>query len=246
MNEVPSPRGAGLVVLVPTRLRPHAVAPLAEAFAATCTAGTWLVWCVDGCPQEAAYRQAHRDTLATYGRQQMVAGPRRRLVGTLNHHACRLSGSATPPYALGFMGDDHRPETVGWDTAYLSALRELGSGIVYGDDGIQGGYLPTQVAVTADIIRAVGYLAPPALAHMFCDEYWRDLGNGAGCLTYLPEVRVAHHHPAVGLGAWDASYAESSAEPAYMADHAAYLRFAETGLADDVAKVRHLRMRAAA
>jgi hypothetical protein len=90
------------------------------------------------------------------------------------------------------MGDDHFPRTHGWDQAYLDALRELGTGIVYGNDLLQGHRLPTQCAMTADIVRRWGYMALPTLRHMYVDNFWRDLGNAADCLRYLPEVVVEH------------------------------------------------------
>jgi hypothetical protein len=229
-----------LTVLVPTRQRPRAVHQLARAFADTCTADTQLIWCLDGRDQVFDYRAAFDTALLIYPRQYFLDGPRRRLVGTLNFHAPRLA--AEPGcFAIAYLGDDHRPRTKGWDTTYLDALRELRTGIVYGDDLHQGENLPTQVAITSDIIRAVGYMAPPVLSHMYCDNYWRDLGTGAGCLRYLPHVIIEHCHPAFGKTRWDASYRDSNSADSYAADQAAYATFAQTDLAADIATVRGLR-----
>lgn len=231
-----------LAVVVPTRSRPQSVAPLVEAFAATCTADTWLILAVDGCAQMDAYKNAYRSALNTYPRLLCSVGPRRRLVGTLNHYANLLStGPGFSPYAIGYMGDDHRPVSKGWDGGYLAALHELGTGVVYGDDLVQGASLPTQVAMTADIVAALGYMAPPSLAHMYCDNFWKDLGEGAGCLTYLPDVVVQHLHPSTGHSSWDASYRESNAAGQYAADKQAYDRFRTERLGADIDKVRGLR-----
>ena len=74
-----------------------------------------------------------------------------------------------PVNFVGFMGDDHRPRTEGWDRIYSAHLRQLvsqrGAGIVYGDDTIQHEKLPTQVAMSANVITAIGYMAPPSRAH---------------------------------------------------------------------------------
>jgi hypothetical protein len=231
-----------LAVVVPTRSRPQAVAPLVAAFADTCTADTWLILAVDGCERVEDYRQAYWDGLRTYPRLLFRAGPRRRLVGTLNFYANRLVTSIIPPEAIGYMGDDHRPATPGWDSAYLATLTALGTGIVYGDDLVQGANLPTQMAMTTDIVAALGYVAPPGLVHMYCDNFWKDLGEGAGCLTHLPEVTVAHHHPSTGRASWDASYRESNAADRYAADKAAYEKFRAEQLDADIKKVRDLRV----
>ncbi len=231
---------SGLVVLVPTRQRPHTVAPLAQAFADTCTADTWLIFCIDGCPQVADYHAAF--VAATrYPRLGMRSGQRRRLVGTLNHHAMDLVTGDAPPRAVGYMGDDHRPVTVGWDSAYLQALAELRTGLVYGDDSVQGANLPTQVAISADIITTLGFYAPPTLTHMYCDNFWKDLGEGADCLRYLPEVAVPHGHPSQGQTPWDDSYRESNSVQQYQDDRLAYDTYRRDHLAEDIEHVRGLR-----
>lgn len=231
-----------LAILVPTRLRPHAVAPMAEAFAATCTANTWLLFCIDG-DDDPAYPNAIRHAQAnTYPRILSSTGPRRRLVGTLNHYIGPLVDSRRPPSAIGYLGDDHRPETYAWDEYFLAELDCLGAGIVYGDDGLQHENLPTACAISTEIIAALGHMAPPALTHMYCDTYWRDLGRGAGCLSYLPEVRIVHRHPSKNLSRWDASYAESNSPGQYAADAATYHAYTEAGLlAADIATVQKLR-----
>jgi len=235
-----------LLVLVPSRLRPHTVIDLADACAETCTANTWLAWCLDDTPDPMAYHEAAWDAAEIYPNLIMVeSSTRRGLVGTLNHYASQAAApfvaGGHSPYAIGYLGDDHRPKTVGWDAAYLAALHELGTGIVYGDDEHQGAKLPTQMAMTADIVRTLGYLAPPELWHMYCDNFWKDLGEGAGCLTYLPEVTVTHRHPGAGRGSWDASYRETNAAERYAADQAAYRRYRRARLAHDIAAVAALR-----
>lgn len=238
MTDLPA---ADFVVLVPTRTRPHSVAALAQDFADTCTADTWLVWLVDGCDDADAYQRAYHKAVDVYPKQFLKVGPRRRLVATLNHYAHLVATAATAPYAIGYLGDDHHPATRGWDSRYVNTLRELGTGIVYGDDLIQGEDLPTQVAMTTDIVAALGYLAPPGLVHMYCDNVWKDLGHGAGCLTYLPDVIVRHDHPSAGNAAWDDSYLDSNSAERYAADRDAYTRYRTEQLHHDIQKVKQLR-----
>jgi hypothetical protein len=232
---------ADLIVIVPTRERPAAVPELAQAFRATCTADTVLLFVVDNSdPALPAYKTAvdaeHRTGQAIgYG-----TGPSTSMVEALNGAAEMLVDDDHAPFAVGFMGDDHCPRTVGWDTAYLKALHGLGTGIVYGNDLLQGERIPTQVAMTADIVKALGYMAPPVLTHLFVDNYWLDLGRGADCIRYLPDVVVEHRHPFAGKAAMDAGYVRVNDGGMYERDGQAYAAFTDE-LAADIAKVRALR-----
>lgn len=229
-----------LTIIVPTRSRPHTVVPLMQAFADTCRADTRLVFVVDGCPRAREYRDVFDRHQHLFPASSMAAGPRRRLIGTLNY-AATLLVALTTIAAVGYLGDDHRPRSVGWDAAFLDTLAELGTGLVYGDDGHHGEALPTSIAMTGDIVAALGYMVPPALTHMYCDNFWLDLGHHADAIAYLPDVKITHYHPGTTGAAWDDSYAESNSPDSYRHDQAAYAQYCRTGLADDVAKVVALR-----
>lgn len=232
-----------LMIVIPTRERPHQLAPMMEAFRATSRADTKVFFLVDGKDSCPAYEEAWQRLEVQYGSRfhLVLCADRRRLVGTLNFAVNLIRYNNA--YAIGYMGDDHRPVTENWDGLYLEALRSLRTGMVYGDDGHQGEGLPTQIAMTADIPQALGYMVPPAIQHMYCDNYWLDLGRGAQCITYLPEVKVTHLHPAIHpAGKWDSSYADSNSEGSYARDAAAYAGFVDSGaLGADIQKIRALR-----
>jgi hypothetical protein len=159
-------------------------------------------------------------------------GPRLRLGPTL-HKASAGFASRYP--MLGFMGDDHRPRTPGWDAAYVEALTEMGTGIVYGDDLLQGERIPTQVAMTSDIVEAMGGMAPGGLVHMYLDDLWKAVGERLGCLRYLPDVVVEHLHPAAGKARWDDRYAEVNAPEVYADGRARLDAWLASGELDAVA-----------
>jgi hypothetical protein len=112
---------------------------------------------------------------------------------------------------------------------------------VYGNDLLQGRALPTQVAMTSDIIRTLGYMAPTTLVHLFFDNFWLSLGSEAGCIRYLPNVIVEHRHPAAGKAALDAGYERVNSVAMQERDEAAWLDYLGEGFVGDVAKVRALR-----
>lgn len=226
---------ADLVVIVPSRNRPAAAVELATAFTETKSTAR-LVFAVD---EDDPTKNGYLDALAAYPATTVHFGPApSTMVKALNTVAGLYANEA---YALAFMGDDHRPRTVHWDAMYLAALDQIGTGIVYGNDLLQGKRIPTQVAMTADIVRALGHMAPSTLTHLYVDNYWRDLGAGAGCLHYLPEVVVEHMHPIAGKAAWDAGHVRVNDRAMYQRDSDAYADYAGSHLADDVAKLQALR-----
>lgn len=224
-----------MVVIVPSRGRPLAAVELADTFdnvGATCR----LVFALD---EDDPARNDYLAALEEYAHTTVHFGPApSTMVKALNMVAAMYANEA---FAIGFMGDDHRPRTREFDRLYVEALRELGTGIVYGDDLLQGKRLPTQVAMTADIVRALGFMAPPDLTHLYVDNYWATLGVGAGCLRYLPDVVVEHMHPAAGKAEWDEGHLRVNQQSMYRRDQAAYGRYAGLNMAADVAKVKALR-----
>jgi len=227
--------GAELLTIIPSRSRPTVVPILADVFRETCIGDWQLVFAVDENDPDlplyaAACRNQHRiDLFVNRGTKTMV--------GALNAAAAHyLDGW---PLAVAFMGDDHRPRTRGWDRWYLDALREMGTGFVYGNDLLQGERLCTQVAMTANIPRALGHMAPSTLTHLFVDNYWRDLGTAVGRLRYLNDVHVEHVHPFAGKGLMDDGYLRVNAPSMYQRDASAYAAYAAGGhLEEDIMKIK--------
>jgi Methionine biosynthesis protein MetW. len=229
----PSPLAVDLVVVVPTRERPASARDLAEAFRQTCTASTALLFAVDdNDPELGEYR-----ALAG-GNVFVIDSPSRNMGEALRAGVAMALGGSLEPFAVGFMGDDHRPRTKGWDAAYLDALRDLGTGIVYGNDLLQGERLPTQCAMTADIVRILGFMAPEKLVHLYFDDFWLRLGTAANCLRYLSDVVVEHVHPFAGKAPMDAGYERVNAQGMYDRDRASFEEYLCTRFGHDVDRVR--------
>lgn len=112
------------------------------------------------------------------------------------------------------LDDDHWPLTIGWDQFYLDSLNALGgTGVVYGNDLLQGEALPTVPGLSANIVRELGWYAPPQLGHLFCDNFWLELGRRSGRLSYMPHVLIEHRHPAASKAKDDATYAAGGQSP---------------------------------
>lgn len=226
-----------LLVIIPTRGRPQAVPELVTAWDDT-GATAHLLFAVDTDDPELAAYKKHAAELKGDGRVRFTFDPRRRLCGTLNAQA--LSAAKTYRF-LAFLGDDHRPRTIAWDQKFRDVLSTGGPRIVYGNDLLRSETLPTAVAMTSNIVTALGYMAPPDLVHLFLDNAWLDWGRGAECLTYLPGTVIEHMHPAAGKAANDAGYLEANSQTRFTADRDAYEQYTTTQLADDIKKLEALK-----
>jgi hypothetical protein len=229
---------ADLLVIVPSRGRPASLERVAAAWYETGAfdEGAGLVFAVDNDDPTMPEYRAALDRLAAADPgpttlNLMDAGAWQPMVPKLNRAAVMFTERAA---ALGFAGDDHLPRTAGWARCYLDTLRGLGTGIVYGDDLIHGIRLPTQWAMTADIVRALGRMVPAPVEHLYCDNSIMDVGRAAGCISYLPDVVIEHVHPITGRVPMDDGYRRVNSPEQYRRDQAAYLAWRRDQLAADV------------
>jgi hypothetical protein len=221
---------ADLAVIVPSRGRPQQLRQLVDAVHDTAE-GDVEVWV--GLDDDDAARAEYT------GRAVFMVGGRRSLSGWTNLIADAILDSPHEARFFASLGDDHRPRTPGWDRRLIAAIESLGGapGIAYGKDLLQGARLPTAWVVSADLVRAVGWMMLPSCQHMYVDNAVLALGQAAGRILYCPDVVIEHLHPAGGKATLDDSYRESGAPERYAADEAAYTEWVRTGLATDAAKV---------
>lgn len=166
------------------------------------------------------------------------------MVAALNH-AVRdllkhpsLFGVLTPD-VIGFIGDDHRFRTEGWDEVIAKTL-EKSPGFVYGHDGFwQDGGIPTQIFISREIVEALGYFALPTCKHLYVDNAWKELGEATHCIRWLPEIMIEHMHPAAQKAEWDEGYKRVNSEEMYSRDRMAFEAWRNgVEFQRDVAKVK--------
>jgi hypothetical protein len=116
-----------------------------------------------------------------------------------------------------FMGDDHLPRTPGWDKAFIQALGH-NTGIVYGDDLLQGANLPTAYGMTRDLVNELRGMTFPGCIHLFFDNFVKQLGLDLEYLKYLPDVIIEHMHPLAGKVAMDEGYERVNAPKMFEQD----------------------------
>lgn len=220
-----------LTVFVPTKGRPQNAKRLKQQFEITTRADTRLVFILSNTDTD----ENLREYTSFKNKAMLVAPEKPGFVAPLNQGYRRIPEES---FAVGFMGDDHFPATVGWDERVIDELKKLGSGLVYGNDKLQEQSIPTQIFMTNDIPQALGFMTLPRLKHLYADNFWLDLGNALGRIKYLPDVVIEHLHPAAGKAAHDDGYAFSGDFNLDQEDKRIYTEYLKHDLAEDVRKVK--------
>ena len=161
--------------------------------------------------------------------------PRLRMNGTLNLVANKYADKYETIF---FLGDDHLVQTPNWDEYLSKAIAEKGYGLAYGNDLLQGAKLATAVMMSTNIIKAVGYMAPPKLVHLFMDNYWMILGHELNSLWYFDQVIIEHLHPIAHKSGWDEQYREVNSHEIGEADRIELGRYIEEDWKNELAKIK--------
>ncbi len=220
----------GLLTLVPTRNRVEKALDLLDVFYETSTDDSSGLLFVVGT-EDPRYREYYR----SIPKNHFIDFPDRGMVKALNYAAPLYAGEYE---AIGFMGDDHRPRTSGWDERYLRALKGLGGGFVYGNDLLMGERIPTQVAISSSIIRALGHFGSRRFTHLNVDVSWKDMGIALNRITYLDDVIIEHMHPAVSKSKEDAGYRFVNSKTMVQKDDKAYADWKKYDFQDEVNRVK--------
>lgn len=221
-----------MAVIVPSRGRPQNIDALIDSWGCTWTGdnttANLLVAVDNDDPTLDEYRRIDLPSWA-----KMVEAPRLRLGGTLNFLTPHLAAMFD---VVGFMGDDHRPRTAGWDFDIERYM--VPNGVVYGNDLIQGANLPTAVFMDSRIVRALGWFVIPGMVHLFMDNLWKTLGEQLGTLRYLPDVVIEHVHPIAGKAEWDDGYREANDGAVWEHDEALYKEWIAFQMPTDIARIK--------
>lgn len=214
-----------IAIIVPSRERPDNAKRLLEAVTRTASGREVdVIFAVDqDDPTKKKYPKSNT---------QIVTGGS--MVAALNEVAVKVGDD----YGyLAFLGDDTLPHD-GWYEALTRPLFLIPNSIVYGNDLIHGEGLPTSVFMDSNIVRTLGYMAPPNQKQLFVDNYWKALGEALGTLYYVPDAIIEHLHPLVGKAPSDASYALSNSVERWRHDEEAFVTHLNGQHLEDLAKLR--------
>lgn len=121
---------------------------------------------------------------------------------------------------IGFLGDDHRIRTRGWDLILLSEFQiEKDIGIFYCNDLNQKQNLPTQVVMSSVLIQTMKGIVPiDGIRHLYIDNFWKKVGEDLGILRYFDDVIIEHMHFSVGKNKEDELYKKNNSSERYLED----------------------------
>jgi hypothetical protein len=210
-----------MLVIIPSRNRPQAVAEITESLIEKSIGVDICFGLDDDDTSEYTYVPG-----VIYERN-----PRVLMNATNNILANKYANSYN---FICFLGDDVRPRTFAWDKILIEPLRNK-PGISYANDLIQKEFLPTHVAMSSEIIKSLGFMAPPVLKHLFMDNFWLDLGKAINSIHYFENVVLEHLHPALEKSSVDQVYLESWG--LFEHDKNAYEKYKETDFLQDVEKI---------
>ena len=112
------------------------------------------------------------------------------------------------------------------------------SGVAYGNDLWQGENLPTMAVLSSELVRGLGFFAPPALEHLYLDDFWRMLGHSVGNLAYRSDVIIEHLHPMAGKASYDPGYQEVNSDSQKLRDGEEFARYRNLQWATDLRRLK--------
>lgn len=191
-----------LLVVLPSRGRPHNMERLYQAARDTCEGDTSFLVGLDS--DDETRHDYPRPVPELPLQYEIRTGMRSMVTGWLN----ALSVPHVDDFRyVGHFGDDCVPRTKGWDVKIMEALEE--TPMAFGDDMEYGqrpkGSLCTHVFMRSEIIRKLGYFGPPSIKHMYVDLAWMTWGHVIG-ITYREDVQIEHMHFLEGKAEFDQSY----------------------------------------
>lgn len=197
--------------ILPTYGRPGRCQDALDSIIAAGVSTSGVVW-VDG-DQDPAYRSLR----LPQGWQLIAPADNLGVCGVLNWALARFAGE--PWY--GFISDDSIVQTPGWDMALVKAAGA--AGFANSADGWQAQRrMHGAVVFGGDLLRALGWWAPPGLIHSFVDDAWEKIARALDNWRHVPQVMVEHRHARNAKAPNDASYRK--AYSTFEDDRAAFRR----------------------
>jgi hypothetical protein len=216
------------VILLPSRGRSHRIGECLESLLENTVASDIIV-CLD------------EDDAASYSRVDGVEyhiGPKPTRIG-LNEKLNRMLPLIVDKYDyIMWAADDTVAKTPGWDARLVAAIENIPLGISYPNDLLQGKNLPSNgTCFDSRIPRALGYLAPPTLFHLYMDNFWRLLGTELGTLVYCEDVILEHNHYVNKKAPTDNTYKTINSQEMYSLDSSAFNDYKDNLLTRDLARL---------
>ncbi len=106
----------------------------------------------------------------------------------------------------GLLQDDLVIRTAGWDVELRNAAGRTGFASCNDLSPTGDGRMAGAQVFGGDLLRALGWWAPPGLHHTYCDNVWEHIGRTLGNWKTLKTVITEHRHAFNGKAPIDATY----------------------------------------
>ena len=124
---------------------------------------------------------------------------------------------------IGFWGDDHCPQTKGWNVEMYNVLNtNKPFSMVYANDLLQKANLPTEIIMDSLFIKYLGNMIDDKIQHLYSDDYWLYIGKYIKNIHYLDNVIIEHQHYTANKSQIDEMYTELNTPTMYDNDHRSY------------------------
>lgn len=143
---------------------------------------------------------------------------------------------------VGILNDDHKPITEEWDKKIVGQIN--GFNVIGTNDGpspdkpwqcttkLAGG-----ICYSGKILRAVGYMFPEGIHHLYHDDVWGLLVSKAGCGQVLMDVCVHHDHAYKDETKKDSTFEKINSEESWKNSKGAYDKWLREHAAADLQKI---------
>lgn len=111
-------------------------------------------------------------------------------------------------------------------------------GLSHSNDGSGRQRMHGAVVYGGDLVRTVGWWAPPGLQHAYFDDAWEKIGAGLNNRVRLADVMVEHMHWAYGKADVDEAY---NSKPDIHADYRVWQQIEHSEVENAIRKVRKAR-----
>jgi tetratricopeptide (TPR) repeat protein len=220
-----------LLVICPTRGRVHKCKQMIKSFISKSSKDTGLLLMVDqDDPELPKYLGLFHDYAVSY-----TVNPRKTYIALMNEAAKELPGYKYYCPA----NDDFIFDTHGWDMTLMGIIDDQfqGIGIAHCNDGLQHGQVPVVAVISGEIVKALGYIFPTKLTHLYGDNALNVIGKALNRITYVSNVSVKHEHVAKDKKHEDDISKQTNSEERYRQDGIIFKEWEKRTAKDDIIRV---------
>lgn len=137
---------------------------------------------------------------------------------------------------FGLIPDDTGLGTAGFERRLIDAAGAWG--IASSNDGVQAredvsaGRMTGAIVFGGELLRALGYLLPAGLHHLYGDDVWETVGRQLGCWRTCMDIEARHDQ------AQDATHAGANTPATYAADGACFRAWRAGPADEDILRAR--------